>query len=138
MNLFFISYLLNPKFSHRFVGYLEEEAVKTYTTMIEEMEKPKSCLSHLCEKKPSQEIKAYYQLGEDATYSDVIKCIRADEAIHRNTNHYLASVDQDIEIPEEFVRVINENQKAKEKEEKKSQEQSFWHSMIIQHNSSYH
>jgi hypothetical protein len=25
---------LNPKFSHRFVGYLEEEAVKTYTTML--------------------------------------------------------------------------------------------------------
>ncbi len=23
-NLFFVSYLLNPKFSHRFVGYLEE------------------------------------------------------------------------------------------------------------------
>jgi len=26
--------VLNPKFSHRFVGYLEEEAVKTYTTML--------------------------------------------------------------------------------------------------------
>ena len=28
---FSISYLLSPKFCHRFVGYLEEEAVKTYT-----------------------------------------------------------------------------------------------------------
>ena len=39
---------------------------------------------------------------------DVIACIRADEACHRATNHYLASVNQDIEIPEEFISVINE------------------------------
>ena len=53
---------------------------------------------------------AYYQLHEDATYKDVIECIRADEACHRATNHYLASVDQNIEIPEELVRVINDPQ----------------------------
>lgn len=34
---------------------------------------------------------------------DVIYCVRADEACHRITNHYLASVDQDLEIPEEYV-----------------------------------
>jgi len=31
VNLFFIAYVLSPRFCHRFVGYLEEEAVKTYT-----------------------------------------------------------------------------------------------------------
>ena len=31
MTAFSVSYLLSPKFCHRFVGYLEEEAVKTYT-----------------------------------------------------------------------------------------------------------
>ncbi|KAL9968463.1 hypothetical protein ACROYT_G026840 [Oculina patagonica] len=31
VNFFFIAYLLSPRFCHRFVGYLEEEAVKTYT-----------------------------------------------------------------------------------------------------------
>lgn len=31
VNLFFIAYILSPRFCHRFVGYLEEEAVKTYT-----------------------------------------------------------------------------------------------------------
>lgn len=33
-NLLFISYLLSPKFCHSLVGYLEEEAVKTYTHAI--------------------------------------------------------------------------------------------------------
>jgi threonyl-tRNA synthetase len=33
-NLYFITYLFAPKYSHRFVGYLEEEAVHTYTVLI--------------------------------------------------------------------------------------------------------
>ena len=30
-NAFFLSYLISPKACHRFVGYIEEEAVHTYT-----------------------------------------------------------------------------------------------------------
>ncbi len=30
-NAYFLAYLLSPKTCHAFVGYLEEEAVKTYT-----------------------------------------------------------------------------------------------------------
>jgi hypothetical protein len=30
-NMFFFAYLVSPKFCHALVGYLEEEAVKTYT-----------------------------------------------------------------------------------------------------------
>ena len=37
-NAFFISYLLSPKTCHRFVGYLEEEAVKTYTHAIADLD----------------------------------------------------------------------------------------------------
>lgn len=37
-NFFWVSYLLNPKFSHRFVGYLEYEAVKTYTAMLADID----------------------------------------------------------------------------------------------------
>lgn len=33
-NLYFLSYLLSPKICHRFVGYLEEEAVHTYTVLL--------------------------------------------------------------------------------------------------------
>ena len=37
-NLFFTSYLLSPKTCHRFVGYLEEEAVKTYTHLLHDID----------------------------------------------------------------------------------------------------
>lgn len=30
-NMFFLAYLVSPQFCHSLVGYLEEEAVKTYT-----------------------------------------------------------------------------------------------------------
>ena len=33
-NLYFIAYFMNPKFAYRFVGYLEEEAVHTYTVFL--------------------------------------------------------------------------------------------------------
>ena len=32
-NAFFLTYLISPKTCHRFVGYIEEEAVHTYTTV---------------------------------------------------------------------------------------------------------
>jgi ubiquinol oxidase len=38
-NSLFISYIINPRVVHRFVGKLEEEAVRTYTFAIEEIEK---------------------------------------------------------------------------------------------------
>lgn len=38
---------------------------------------------------------------------EVIECIRADEACHRDTNHFLGSVSQDIEIQTEPITVIN-------------------------------
>lgn len=37
-NGLFVAYLLHPKIVHRFVGYLEEEAVHTYTRAIYEVE----------------------------------------------------------------------------------------------------
>ena len=94
--MFFVSYLLNPTFSHRFVGYLEEEAVKTYTAMLEDISNPNGVLKSWNNIIPSQEVRDYYQLPETATMKDIIACIRADEACHRATNHYLARVSQDI------------------------------------------
>jgi ubiquinol oxidase len=37
-NIFFLTYLVAPRACHRFVGYLEEEAVLTYTKCIKEIE----------------------------------------------------------------------------------------------------
>ena len=35
VTMFSVAYLLSPRFCHRFVGYLEEEAVVTYTKCVE-------------------------------------------------------------------------------------------------------
>ena len=37
-NAMFIAYLISPRTCHRFVGYLEEEAVRTYTYAIQDIE----------------------------------------------------------------------------------------------------
>ena len=83
-NFFFLAYLLHPTFCHRLVGFLEEEAVHTYTRIIEDME-----AGHLEEwrdvKAPPIAIK-YWRLPADAMLKDVILAIRADEAIHRDVN----------------------------------------------------
>lgn len=82
-----IAYTLSPKFAHSFVGYLEEEAVKTYTQMLELMDADKlpewECLAPEAARK-------YYHLPEGATMRDIITNIRADEAHHRQLNHCLA------------------------------------------------
>lgn len=67
--------------------------------MLEDINDPNGVLHEWSKVIPEKEIRDYYQLGETATMRDIIACIRADEACHRATNHYLASVDQDIEIP---------------------------------------
>lgn len=35
VSMFWLAYVISPQFCHRFVGYLEEEAVKTYTHCLE-------------------------------------------------------------------------------------------------------
>ena len=37
-NAYFLMYLISPASCHRFVGYLEEEAVHTYTVMLESLD----------------------------------------------------------------------------------------------------
>lgn len=36
--MYYLAYMISPKFAHRFVGYLEEEAVKTYTVLLKHMD----------------------------------------------------------------------------------------------------
>merc|ERR1712137_140842 len=92
-NFFFVAYLVSPRFCHRLVGYLEEEAVATYTKCLEEFKKGNL---KVWEKTPAPEIaKNYWRLSEDATMYDVIRNIRADEANHRDVNHTLAGLKVD-------------------------------------------
>ncbi|KAF0713190.1 Aste57867_4467 [Aphanomyces stellatus] len=89
--MFFLTYLISPKTCHRFVGYLEEEAVHTYTAMVEDIE-----AGHVGDWKTQVAppiARKYYHLADDATILDMIKCIRADEANHRDVNHTFANID---------------------------------------------
>ncbi|ETM31052.1 hypothetical protein L914_21301 [Phytophthora nicotianae] len=92
-NGFFLTYLVSPKTCHRFVGYLEEEAVKTYTYLLQDIED-----GHLDEWKQKQApfiAQTYYKLPQGSNLYDMVKCIRADECNHRDVNHKFADLDQD-------------------------------------------
>ena len=89
-NLFFLAYLIMPSTCHRFVGFLEEEAVTTYTHIIADLDAGK--LPEWSAMPASALAKSYWRLPESAMMRDVLLAIRADEAIHRDVNHVFASI----------------------------------------------
>ncbi|KAI5122449.1 hypothetical protein M0805_008761 [Coniferiporia weirii] len=91
-NAFFLSYLISPRICHRFVGYLEEEAVRTYTVCINDIENGRF---PEWKDKPAPEIaKDYWRLAPNATVLDMIYAVRSDEATHRFVNHSLANLEK--------------------------------------------
>ncbi|KAI8767461.1 alternative oxidase, mitochondrial [Biomphalaria glabrata] len=93
VTMFGVSYIISPKFCHRFVGYLEEEAVKTYSKCLEDIEHGN--MKHWKTQPAPDVALRYWKLQPDATMKDVILAIRADEAHHRVVNHCLASLRKD-------------------------------------------
>lgn len=84
-NFYFFLYLFAPKIAHRVVGYLEEEAVVSYTQYLEQV------TSGNVENVPAPQIAIdYWKLDQDARLEDVIVVVRADEAGHRDQNHAFA------------------------------------------------
>ncbi len=113
---FFISgygliYLLSPTTAHRFVGYLEEEAVKTYTQIIKDLDEGKLPLWEDIDA-PQDAIK-YWRLNNDAKFRDVIVSIRADEVSHREFNHHFANIPKDSFIAGHKLEIIEEANKQK-------------------------
>lgn len=92
-NSLFVSYLISPRTVHRFVGYLEEEAVLTYTLAIQDIEKGKL---PKWEKLQAPDIAVeYWNMPEGKrSMRDLLLYIRADEAKHREVNHTLGNLDQ--------------------------------------------
>jgi threonyl-tRNA synthetase len=91
-NWFFLCYLVSPRFCHRFVGYLEEEAVKTYTHVLAEIDN--GSLAKFAAAKASPLAVSYWKLSPDAPFRDLINAIRADEAGHRLVNHTFADMHE--------------------------------------------
>jgi len=83
--LYFLLYIISPRISHRVVGYMEEEAVVSYTAYLDEVENAR------IEDIPAPQIAVdYWKLRPEARLSDVIRVIREDEGTHRDVNHHLA------------------------------------------------
>ncbi|KAJ1280594.1 hypothetical protein BS78_04G244800 [Paspalum vaginatum] len=95
-NAYFLGYLISPKFAHRVVGYLEEEAIHSYTEFLKDLEAGK------LENVPAPAIAIdYWQLPADATLKDVVVVVRADEAHHRDVNHFASDIHfQGMELKE--------------------------------------
>ncbi|KAI3715819.1 hypothetical protein L6452_22807 [Arctium lappa] len=86
-NMFFVVYILSPKLAHRIVGYLEEEAIHSYTEYLKDIERG------AIENVPAPAIAIdYWRLPKDSTLKDVITVIRADEAHHRDVNHFASDI----------------------------------------------
>ncbi len=78
-------YVFFTRTAHRMIGYFEDEAVKSYTEYLELVETGK------VENIPAPKLAiTYYKLGSDSKLSDLIRCVRADEEHHSETNHNYA------------------------------------------------
>lgn len=99
-NFLFIAYLISPRYCHSFVGYLEEQAVHTYTNLLQDIDAGKY---PEFEEKCSNLARAYWKIPQEkATWRNVFANIRADESKHRDVNHELADIADDIHAVNPF------------------------------------
>ncbi|KAL1964730.1 hypothetical protein VTN77DRAFT_6597 [Rasamsonia byssochlamydoides] len=91
-NAFFIAYICSPSICHRFVGYLEEEAIITYTREIADLDAGRL---PEWENLDAPEIAVkYWQMPEGhRKMRDLLMYVRADEAKHREVNHTFGNLD---------------------------------------------
>ena len=73
-NLYTLFYMMSPRHCHAFVGYLEEEAVKTYTHCLNDIDSGK--LDVWKNKKAPEIAINYWNLEKDATMRDVVLAVR--------------------------------------------------------------
>jgi ubiquinol oxidase len=82
LGFFSLAYTFNKRTAHRFIGLLEEEAVRSYTHYLDAIDAGK------VENIDAPQIaKDYWKLKDDAKLRDVVLAVRADEAEHRDVNH---------------------------------------------------
>ena len=82
------------------VGYLEEEAVKTYTQLLSEIDRGNLPEFTGPDAIPVPRIAIkYWRMPEDCTMRDLFAVIRADEAHHREVNHAFSGMKEDDQNP---------------------------------------
>merc|ERR1711998_122288 len=89
-------YMVRPQLLHRFVGYLEETAVHTYTNIVETTNTPGTALHTAWKDTPAPKAAIeYWRLPPDAMWVDCLKRMLADESHHRDVNHHMASMSSE-------------------------------------------
>jgi len=89
-------YVVRPQLLHRFVGYLEETAVHTYTNIVQQTLTPGTKLHEAWKDTPAPvEAIDYWKMPRDAMWVDALKRMLADESHHRDVNHAMASMTEE-------------------------------------------
>jgi len=109
MTAFVAAYCIYPPLCHRFVGYLEEEAVHTYSDIIKSIDNGR--LEDWKTELAPQIAVDYWHLRPGATMRDLILVVRADESSHRDVNHTFADLGADeinpyVQQQQKEVRVV--------------------------------
>lgn len=113
-----LMYLVSHKMAHRFVGYLEEEAVKTYTNLIKELDEGR--LPQWTHAPASPEAIKYWALSPNAKLRDVLVAIRADEVSHREYNHHFANMEKTDPMVSHKLYILDEKNVVNWDEENKA------------------
>ena len=104
---YFMLYLVSARTAHRVVGYFEEEAVKSYTDYLGEID-----AGRLHNSSAPVIAVDYWLLPEEATLRDVVLAVRQDEVGHRDRNHFMADALRAGAIQALPVHPINPKQTA--------------------------
>ncbi|MDD3266725.1 MAG: alternative oxidase [Burkholderiales bacterium] len=87
---YFLMYMLSKRTAHRFVGYLEEEAVVSYVHFLKAIDDGK------IENISAPQIAIdYWKLDANATLRDVVIATGLDECHHRDVNHEISDYVRD-------------------------------------------
>ena len=78
-------YIFFTRTAHKMIAYFEEEAVRSYTNYLELIKN-----RQIPNVDAPQIAIEYYKLEKDAKLSDMVECVRADEAKHAEANHRFA------------------------------------------------
>ena len=82
-----VLYICSSGLAHRFVGYLEEEAIQSYTDYIKHID------TGAIPNGPAPTIGIHYwKLKKNATLRDLVVAVREDECHHRDVNHHLSNL----------------------------------------------
>ena len=111
--LYFIAYLISPRFCHKFHGYLEEAAFKNYTMILHDIDRKGGPLSHWKDRPAGKDAVEYYRFDHTATMRDLVLAIRADEACHQESNHFLGEVEKSCDVEDEKIRIYHDKNEAR-------------------------